>query len=247
MQKKIRVGAVSYLNTKPLIYGFEHGKMAGEIDLMLDYPSHLASLIQKNKIDIALVPVASIQNISDATIFSDYCIASSNKVASVCLFSHVPIEEIQEVFLDYQSKTSVALFRILMRDYWNIRPSLLEADENYIPKIKGKTAGIIIGDRALQQIQHFPYVYDLAEAWHSHTQLPFVFATWVSTVDLSKQFIKNFNLANEDGLSKLDEIIACQQFPEYDLKSYFTENISFRLTDENRNGMQLFLRMLEKL
>lgn len=247
MQKKIRVGAVSYLNTKPLIYGFEHGKMSGEIELTLDYPSHLAAMIQKNKIDIALVPVASIQNISEARIFSNYCIASSKQVASVCLFSHVPIEEIQEVFLDYQSRTSVALFRILMRDYWNIRPSLLEADENYISQIKGKTAGIIIGDRALKQLQHFPFVYDLAEAWHSHTQLPFVFATWVSTIELSQQFIDNFNLSNEEGLSKLDEIIAVQRFPEYNLKKYFTENISFRLNDENRNGMQLFLRMLEKL
>jgi predicted solute-binding protein len=140
MQKKIRVGAVSYLNTKPLIYGFEHGIMNDQIQLSLDYPSRLAGLMQKNKLDISLLPVASIPNIANATVFSDYCIASDKKVASVCLFSHVPIEEIQEVYLDYQSKTSVALFRILLRDYWNIRPSLLEADETYIGKINGYDA-----------------------------------------------------------------------------------------------------------
>ncbi len=247
MQKKIRVGAVSYLNTKPLIYGFEHGKMNTEIELSLDYPSRLAGLMQKNKLDIALLPVASISNIPDAFVFSDYCIASNQKVASVCLYSQVPIEEIQEVYLDYQSKTSVALFRLLIRDYWNIRPSLLEAGEDYLANIKGKTAGIIIGDRALQQTNKFPFVYDLAEAWQSHTQLPFVFATWVTNKKLPDSFIQAFNEANAIGLNHIDEIITTQSFPEYDLKKYFTENICYLLDEEKRNGMQLFLKMLDKL
>ena len=247
MQKKIRVGAVSYLNTKPLIYGFEHGIMNDQIQLSLDYPSRLAGLMQKNKLDISLLPVASIPNIANATVFSDYCIASDKKVASVCLFSHVPIEEIQEVYLDYQSKTSVALVRILLRDYWNIRPSLLEADEAYIGKINGKTAGIIIGDRALTQYSNFPFVYDLAEAWQSHTQLPFVFATWVTNTQLDQSFIDSFNTSNELGMTKLDEIIANNPFASYDLKRYYTENISFKFDIEKRNGMMLFLKMLEKL
>ena len=247
MQKKIRVGAVSYLNTKPLIYGFEKGSMKDQISLSLDYPSRLAGLMQKNLLDIALLPLASIPNILDANIFSNYCIASNKKVASVCLYSQVPIDEIQEVYMDYQSRTSVALFRILMRDYWNIRPSLLEANEHYIEKIKGKTAGIIIGDRALQQTGKFPYVYDLSEVWHSHTQLPFVFATWVSNKNLSLSFINEFNEANALGLQAIDEIITQHHLAEYDLKKYYTENIAYVLDEEKRNGMQLFLKMLERL
>ncbi len=247
MQKKIRVGAVSYLNTKPLIYGFEHGMMNDQIELSLDYPSRLAGLMQKNELDIALLPVASISNIANANVFTDYCIASDKKVASVCLFSNVPIEEIQEVYLDYQSRTSVALFRILMRDYWNIRPSLRESDEAYIGKIKGKTAGIIIGDRALIHYSKFPFVYDLAEAWHSHTQLPFVFATWVTNTSLDQLFIQKFNGSNEFGLSKMNEIIVEKPFLPYDLNTYYSENISFRFDLEKRNGMMLFLKMIEKL
>jgi chorismate dehydratase len=247
MQKKIRVGAVSYLNTKPLIYGFEHGMMKDQIELLLDYPSRLSGLMQRGELDIALLPVASISNISDAEVFSDFCIASDKKVASVCLFSKVPVGEIQEVYLDYQSKTSVALFRLLMRDYWNIRPSLLEADEAYIGKINDKTAGIIIGDRALEQYAKFPYVYDLAEAWQSHTQLPFVFATWVTNTKLSGSFIQEFNEANAAGMSRIEEIIAAQSFNAYDLKKYYNENISFRFDEEKRNGMMLFMKMLEKL
>lgn len=247
MQKKIRVGAVSYLNTKPLIYGFEHGHMANQIELTLDYPAALASLLQKDKLDIALLPVAAMRNIPDSRVISDYCIAADKEVASVCLFSHVPIEEIQEVYLDYQSKTSVALFRILMRDYWHIRPMLMEADQDYIQHIKGKTAGIIIGDRALEQRTKFPFVYDLAEAWQSHTQLPFVFATWVSAKPLSDEFIKDFNTANAIGLSHLDEIIETNKDFQYNLKEYYTQNISYTFTKERESGMQLFQRMLESL
>ncbi|HNB80904.1 MAG TPA: menaquinone biosynthesis protein [Chitinophagaceae bacterium] len=247
MQKRLRVGAVSYLNTKPLIYGFEQGQMKEEVELILDVPSNLATRMQKDQLDIALLPVASIPNIPDAEVFSRYCIASEHQVASVALFSQVPIEEIQEVYLDDQSKTSVALFRILMRDYWHIRPSLLEATEPYIEKIQGKTAGIIIGDRALEQRKHFPYVYDLAEAWNSHTRLPFVFATWVSNKALSASFIKKFEAANATGFRHLDEIIAAHPFPAYDLGTYYRENISYELHEENRNGMQLFLKTLDKL
>jgi chorismate dehydratase len=182
MQKKIRIGAVSYLNTKPLIYGFEHGAMKDKISLELNYPSLLAAALQKNNLDIALLPVAAIPSISNAHVVSPYGIAAAKKVASVCLFSQVPIEEIQEIYLDYQSRTSVALLRILLRDHWQTRPMLLDAPEDYISSISDKTAGIIIGDRALEQLNHFDYVYDLAEAWHEHTQLPFVFAAWVAMI-----------------------------------------------------------------
>jgi chorismate dehydratase len=248
MQKKIRVGAVSYLNTKPLIYGFEQGMMQQDIELSLHYPSQLTSLMQKQQLDIALLPVASIQNVNNANVFSNFCIASDHKVASVCLFSYVPIEEIQEVFLDYQSRTSVTLFKMLMRDYWNIRPSLLEADASFISSIKNKSAGIVIGDRALDMLNEFPYVYDLAEAWRSHTQLPFVFATWVTQTELSQSFIHDFNEANQLGFMHIDTIIKeYGSATKYDLNTYYTHNIAYQLTEERRNGMQLFLRKVEAL
>ena len=247
MQKKTRVGAVSYLNTKPLIYGFEQGAMHDQIELVLDFPSRLAASLQRNQIDIALLPVAAIPDLSSPVLFSNYCIAADKKVASVCLFSEVPIEDIQSIYLDYQSKTSVTLLRLLLRDYWQIRPSLLEADEHFIQKISGKTAGIIIGDRALVNLTRFPFVYDLAEAWQSHTQLPFVFATWVSNQPLSEKFVTAFDHANAIGLSNLSAIAESISFPDYDLLHYYNENISYIMDEEKRNGLQLFLRMIEKL
>ena len=247
MQKKIRIGAVSYLNTKPLIYGFEQGLLKNEIELVTDYPSKLASLLQKNEIDVALLPVAAISNINHANAFSNFCIGAKQDVASVCLFSEVPIEEIQEIYLDYQSRTSVTLLRVLLKHYWQTRPILIEADEEYISSIKEKKAGVIIGDRALEQLPNFPYVYDLAKAWQDYTQLPFVFATWVTNQKLPDSFIESFNKANELGFAHLNEIIAANPFPFYDLKKYYTENIFYSFDEEMKKGMTMFLKLAEQL
>jgi chorismate dehydratase len=221
--------------------------MKDEIELTLDYPSKLMTSLQKNQLDIALLPVASISSIPNTEIISSYCIASDKQVASVCLFSEVPIEEIQEIYLDYQSRTSVALLRILLRDYWHMRPMLLDADVDYINKIKGKTAGIIIGDRALEHYNHFPYRYDLAEAWFEHTQLPFVFAAWVTNQSLTEDFKKDFNNTIGEGLLHMDDIIASNSMLKYDLKTYFTENISYELNEEKQKGLTMFLKLMEQL
>ncbi|HNK30623.1 MAG TPA: hypothetical protein PKG65_16940, partial [Ferruginibacter sp.] len=109
MAQKIKVGAVSYLNTKPLIYGFEQGLMKDEVELLIDYPSKIASLLQTNQVDIGLVPVAIIPTLEEHHIISDYCIGCDGEVASVCLFSEVPLAEVSTILLDYQSRTSVAL------------------------------------------------------------------------------------------------------------------------------------------
>lgn len=245
MQKKIRVGAVSYINTKPLIYGFQKGLMSDKIELILDYPARLASALQKKDIDIALLPVAALNQITDAEVISDYCIGATGEVASVCLFSEVPIEEVQSVYLDFQSKTSVALTKILLRDFWKIRPMLLEADEQYIDNIQGKTAGLIIGDRALEHYNRFAYRYDLASTWHAHTQLPFVFATWIANIPLLDEFKQQFNETTGLGITKLDEIITEKNYKGYDLQTYYKQNISYTLDDEKRNAMTLFLKQIE--
>ncbi len=241
---KIKVGAVSYSNTKPLIYGFENGVMQHDIDLIVDYPSNIAQLFLEKKIDIALLPIAVIKNIASPILFSSYCIGAKNNVASVALFSKVPMEEIEAIYLDYQSKTSVALLKILLKDFWKKDVIFLEADEHYISKIKNNTAGLIIGDRALEQISNFEFVYDLSKAWHDFTNHYFVFATWVSNIPLETIFIKKFDEAQFSGLQKVDLISSKHTLPFYDLKKYYTENIIFHFDDEMKKGINLFLSML---
>lgn len=244
MVQKIKVGAVSYLNTKPLIYGFEQGSMKDEIELIFDYPANIAALLTQNKIDIGLVPVATIPLLKEHHIVSDYGIASDGEVASVCLFSNVPLQEIKTILMDYQSRTSVALLNILLKEHWNINPAMIAGIANYENEIAGTTAGLVIGDRALVQRLKSKYIYDLGTAWKEMTGLPFVFAAWVSNCVLSPDFIAAFNHANEYGLKHLDEVLSQNQFSAFDLKAYYTRYIQFRLNEEMKIAKDLFLKML---
>jgi chorismate dehydratase len=243
LSKKIKVGIVSYLNTRPLIYGLKLPPIAGEIEIIEDTPSRLAELLISSEIDIGLVPVAVIPRLKEYFISSDYCIGTETEVASVCLFSEVPLNEISKVYLDYQSLSSVALLKWLMKEYWNINPEVIHAtDDDYRKKIHGRTAGLVIGDRAFEQRKISTFIYDLASEWRSITGLPFVFAAWISNKPLEEAFIQKFNDANAIGLNHIDEIVASQNFNLYDLKKYYTLHLSYSLDERKRKGMELFLQ-----
>ena len=215
-----------------------------DIELLLEYPAELARQLKEGSIDMALLPVAAMPDIEGARIVSEYVIGADKAVASVCIFSHVPMEEIETVYLDYQSRTSVRLAQLLIKHYWKRQVVYKPATEQYIEYINGNSAGVIIGDRALKQLTNFQYVYDLAEAWQAHTGLPFVFAAWVANKDLPEDFLQAFNEANAQGLSNIDAVVAENSFPYYDLKKYFTENVSYYLDEQKRKGLELFLRMI---
>ena len=167
--------------------------MKDEVDLIIDYPAKIAGFLANDEIDLGLIPVAAIPGLSNHQIVSDYCISSEDEVASVCLFSDVPLEEITTILLDYQSRTSVELLKILAREHWKISPKMIAAVTDYEKDINGTTAGLVIGDRALLQRSKSNYIYDLGSAWKDMTGLPFVFAAWVSNKTLSENFIKAFN------------------------------------------------------
>jgi chorismate dehydratase len=245
LSSKIKIGAVSYLNTRPLLYGIEHSSLASDVEIIVDYPSLLAKKLQEDTIDLALLPVAAIPAINDARIVSNYGIAADGDVVSVALFSYVPIEEIKAVYLDYQSRTSVRLAQLLMEQYWKKEVEYRPATENYIEYINGVNAGVIIGDRALMQLHNFPFVYDLSAAWKAHTGLDFVFAAWVANKELPQAFIKQFDAANAQGLQYLDEVIAANPFPYYDLRTYYTRNIRFLLDEQKKKGLQHFLELIK--
>ena len=246
MAHKIKVGAVSYLNNKPLIYGFEQGMMADEIDLVIDYPANVAKLLVENKIDIGLIPVAAIPLLREHYIISDYCIGCDGEVASVCLFSQVPINEIETILLDYQSKTSVALLQLLLNEHWKIEPTLIESSADYEKDIKGTTAGLVIGDRAFKQRLISPYIYDLGLAWKEVTGLPFVFAAWVSNKEVDADFVEQFNRANKYGLERLEEVVEKNTSPHFDLRSYYTKNIEFELSVIKLKSVKLFIEKISK-
>jgi chorismate dehydratase len=245
--KKIRVGIVNYLNTKPLIYGLQRPPINERIELVGAYPSKLAAMLANDEIDIGLIPVAVLPQLTSYHIVGNYCIGSEGEIASVCLFSEVPMNEIERVYLDYQSRSSVALLRWLMKEYWGIHPEIIEAtDENYLNEIKATTAGLVIGDRALAQRKISTFIYDLGSEWRAITGLPFVFAAWVSKEKLPEDFIEMFDKANALGLQHIDEIVAEILFGVYDLKKYYKFHVSYQLDERKKKGMELFLKYISQ-
>ena len=217
-----------------------------QIELVKTYPAVIAQDLIDGKIDMGLVPVAVIPLLKEAHLVSKYCIGAESAVASVCIFSDVPMDQIDKVYLDYQSRTSVQLAKILLQHFWKKEVEFIKADENYINQISGKTAGVIIGDRALLARSNFKYIYDLAEAWIDHTGLPFVFATWIANKPIPADFIKAFDLANEYGLSHIDDVVdsITDDDSAYDLNTYFTKNISYDFNEQKKKGLALFLKSL---
>lgn len=242
---KIRVGIVNYLNTRPLIYGLEKPPVAEMIELIGDYPSRVAELLLKGEIDIGLIPVAVIPELPSAHIAGNYCIGTEGEIASVALFSEVPMYDIKKVYLDYQSRTSVALLKYLMKEYWGINPEIIHAqNEDYRKEIKGTTAGLVIGDRALEQRRISTFIYDLGSEWKKITGFPFVFAAWVSLKPLPDEFITLFDNANAEGLLHIDEIVSATPYDIYDLKKYYKLHLSYKLDEAKRRGLQHFLSVI---
>lgn len=243
--EKIKVGAVSYLNTKPLLYGIKRsGVLMQQVELIEEYPSKIADMLVEGSIDVGLVPVAIIPKLKEWHILPGYCIGAEGDVASVCLFSEVPLEQVDKILLDYQSRTSVNLCKVLLKHYWKKEMKLEDGGKDFREHIKGTTAGVVIGDRALEQRKISPYIYDLAGTWKKMTGLPFVFAAWIANKKLPDEFITLFTGANADGLNNLDAVIAENPYNIYNLETYYTKNISYTLTQEKMEGLKKFLALL---
>lgn len=243
--QKVRLSAVSYLNTKPFIYGLFRSELADLIELSLDIPSVCARKLLDGTVDLALTPVAVIPELPETYLVSDYCIGATGPVRTVCIFSEKPLPEIRQLYLDFHSRTSVALARLLCRDYWQISPEFLPAGEGFEERIGGDTASLIIGDRAIGREKRYPFVYDLGEAWTAWTGLPFVFAAWLSTRPLPVGFLEKFNRALQTGIDHLPELTKIlPTVPGFDLEDYYRHNISYSLDERKWLGLNRFLSSL---
>ena len=244
---KLKVTAVSYLNTKPFLYGILNSPIAKLIDLQLDIPSDCARKLEKGEVDLGLVPVAVIPALRSPQIISNYCIGTLGAVKTVAIFSECPLEEVTHLYLDHHSRTSVALAKVLLKHHWKVQPILLQGHKGYIQSIRRTRAGLIIGDRTIEAFERFPFVYDLGEAWWNFTALPFVFAAWVSNGPLPQGFIKKLNSALKKGIDKIGQLMYLlpSPHPNFDLEAYFTKFISYELDDKKRKALSKFLKLME--
>ena len=173
----IRIGAVSYLNTKPLIHDLD--RLAPLIDLRLDLPSRLADQLAAGELDVGLIPVIEYFRAGCYSVVPDVSIASRGPVLSVTLFSRVPWGEIRRVALDEGSRTSAALCQVLLAKRHNVRPERVPLPIDAPAEDVDADAVLLIGDRAMRAcLPGFAHAYDLGQEWHDWTGLPFVYAFW---------------------------------------------------------------------
>lgn len=250
MTDKIKISVVSYLNSKPFLFGIEQADIRKQIDLQLDIPSECAHKLIENQVDIGLIPVAVIPNLKQHFIIGDYCIGAVGKVSSVLLYSQVPLNAIERVLLDYQSRTSVTLVKVLANEYWHISPEWVPASEHFENQISDTTAAVIIGDRTFGLENKYTYVYDLSEEWQKFTKLPFVFACWVANKKLPEAFIIAFNEALKYGIDNraaLIEELKTNTAYKTDVENYLKNSISYTYDSDKKRALSLFLELATKL
>ncbi len=247
----INVSIVNYYNTLPFRWALKNNSLAASFHLQEDMPSICAQKLKFKQVDLALVPVALLPELDTYQIESAYCIGAVGKVDSVKLYANVDLPNITSIVLDYQSKSSVTLTRLLAKEFWHIAPSFVAAKPGFEKEVQGSAAAVIIGDRAFEWNGVYQYEWDLSEQWQLFTGLPFVFAAWVSNGSvLPTPFMESFNKSLQHGVQHIKQAINEMPKPHQtrmNAEDYLTQKISYTLDDEKRKGMQLFLEKIKKL
>ena len=246
--KKIRISAVSYTNTKPFLYGLQNTEIINQIDLSLDIPADCAQKLIDDQVDIGLIPVAATLSLPEWHLVSDFCIGAVGPVNSVFIFSNCPINEVEVLQLDPQSRSSNNLARVLLQNYWKLSPRLVVNADDYSKSADIKTAFVQIGDRTFGKADSYPFVYDLAAEWTAFTGLPFTFAAWIANKPIPQSFIDTLNQSLQYGLDHRADLF--REMPmrsDFDIKDYLMHKIDYPLTDKKKEALYLFLDYIKKL
>jgi chorismate dehydratase len=261
--KKLRISAISYLNTAPLMWDFEHGsdpfaknakRWGTQFDVSYTLPSACARDLAEERADIGIIPAAAYTQIPGLQVLPDVTIASRRAVRSILLVSKVPIEQVRTVALDTSSMTSVALTKILFEKWLGGGRTFTSMAPNVEAMLAEHDAGLVIGDPALAVDRSRYLTLDLAEEWIRFTGKPFVFAFWtvrsaaLPEADPSLDLAQVFRDSRDHGLEPASlKRIAAEWAPrlhisEPDVRAYLTENIHYQLDAGCLEGLQMFYR-----
>ena len=225
---KMRIASVAYANSIPYVDGLRSDPIQVRSICAWRSLLKLLNLLKNDEIDIGLMPVAGMDEIEGSRIVSSYGIGCDGKVDTVCIFSDRPIDEVESIFMDFHSRTSVELAKILLERHWRVSPEVLRAEEGFLDQIGGERAGLVIGDRAISLIGKYKYSYDLGEAWKEMTGDSFVFAAWIAKNEISPEFLSEFEDALKSGIEKIADL----DLPEYhnfDVRNYLENTIKYRI------------------
>jgi chorismate dehydratase len=252
--RRLRISAISYLNTAPLMWDFEHGEAGRDFDISYTLPSACARALQTGTSDIGIIPAAAYTQIPGLMVLPGVAIASRQPVRSILLVSKIPIDQVRTVALDTSSMTSVALTRILCEKWLGGGRTFTPMSPDLDTMLAAHDAGLVIGDPALQIDRSRYFTLDLAEEWIRYTGKPFVFAFWavrqqaLQESSPSQDLATVFQQSRDHGLepASLDQISHAWAprlgLPETDVRSYLTKNIYYQLDVPCLEGLQLFYR-----
>jgi chorismate dehydratase len=242
--RPLRIGAVSYLNSKPLIEDL--ATLASAAELVLDVPSRLADDLSAGLLDVALIPSVEALRDPEYEIVSDACVATRGPVLSVKLYSRVPAADIRTLALDEGSRTSATLARVLLAERFGVRPTTERLPLRFTAEQAATDAVLLIGDRAMKPPrERFVETWDLGEEWTRWTGLPFVFAMWTARRNCELGDLEETLCRSRDlGVSRLREI-AQREAAGLGISAalahaYLAENLHFTLGSAERAGLRLF-------
>ena len=251
----LRISAISFLNTAPLIWDFEHGGGAADFEIEYTLPSECAAALAANRADIGIIPAVTYAQIPRLVILPNIAIASKGRVRSILLVSKKPIEDVCTVATDTSSRTSVALTQILFAKFLGGHRRFTPHPPDLKEMLKEHDAALLIGDSALQVSMHETQyrLYDLGHDWRRLTGKPFVFAFWAVRMDAlhrqpeGRKLIETFQHSRDHGLLPESIEVLAEEWglklgiTEAEVTAYLTENIDYYLDRENHAGLQLFL------
>jgi len=250
--RRLRISAISYLNTAPLMWDFEHGEAGRNFEISYTLPSLCARALSEGSADLGIIPAAAYAQIPGLQILPDVAIASRRAVRSILLVSQIPVELVRTVALDTSSMTSVALTKILFEKWLGGGREFVSMEPNIEKMLEQCDAGLLIGDPALQVDRMKYHTIDLAEEWIRYTGKPFVFAFWAVRGEALQEGDPKLDLATifresrdhglqPESLARLEREWAPRVgLTESDVHGYLTENIHYQLDSGCLQGLRLF-------
>ena len=251
-ESPVRIGAVTYLNARPLTFALP--RFTPKAEVIVDLPSRLADGLAAGRLDVALVPSIEYFRNPGYAIVSDACVACDGPVRSVRLYGRRPVEQIRTLALDEGSRASAAMTRILLKERFGLEPELQRLPIGASLEDSSADATMLIGDRGMQPPRGtFEFVWDLGEQWSRWTGLPFVFAMWITRGDVDghpdrvRGLDEALAAARDEGVARLPEIARLEApalgIPEAECLSYLRDNLEFRLHQRQRQGLQRFCEL----
>ena len=250
---KLRVGIVNYLNSRPLAWGFLQGKFSAVAEAVYHSPAQVADMLASGALDVGLIPSIEYQRIPDLSIIPELCVAATAEVRSVLLICNRPLEEVECVALDLNSRTSAALVKILLNQRFGVSPKFTSMGPNLDAMLEEAQAALIIGDPALEVDRDRYRVYDLAAEWRELTGKPFVFAVWATRAYLGvpSGMRSIFAESLRFGLDQMEVIVAEAAaemgLPKLEVAEYLSHNLSYGLGDQEFQGLQEFFQRAHRL